>query len=142
MNSRDEMLRDDPRTVVLRQWSAVARRDLHGVAKELADHATWQIMGGGFLPRAGRYEGKESIVRDLLSLGSEFFDPATYSLTITATYVDGPHVILEFVVDAINRKGRHYDNSPYCAVFTVVDGKVTNIREYVDSYKVKTVNVD
>lgn len=142
MNADPQSSRTDPRTVVLRQLEAIGRRDMEAVAAEFSDDAQWHIMGGSFLPSGGRFDSKEAIVRDLLSLGGDLFDPATYKLEIKAIYTDGPHVIVEFVIDAMNAKGRHYDHSTYCAVFKVVDGKVAAIREYIDSYKFKVTNID
>jgi ketosteroid isomerase-like protein len=51
---------------------------------------------------------------------------------------DGEYVAVEARGDNVTKAGQRYDNH-YCLVYRVVDGKITEIKEYLDSDLVERV---
>jgi ketosteroid isomerase-like protein len=95
----------------------------------LTDDATWTIPGAwrgisGTKDRAAI----EKFVRVVFPAGF----PAGVDLDLRDVYQDGNHVLVEFTARAVTSKGRDYENT-YCFALDFRDGKVSAIREYMDT---------
>jgi ketosteroid isomerase-like protein len=129
--------------VVTEFMGALARRDYTSMIPYLAEDATWTMMGcDSFLENGGRTEGKQKIIDGILALSSKIYQRDTYRMDVRNVIANDEYVAIEFMVNATNWKGRLYKDATYCTVFRVSDGLIAEVREYVDSYKVKTVNWD
>jgi len=94
----------------------------------LSDDATWTFFGTHVF--AGILRGKREIVERLLV-------PMRETLTGLKFHVDnliaeGDQVVLEGRGEAPKADGGSYDNT-YCIVVTIRDGKISQIREYLDT---------
>jgi ketosteroid isomerase-like protein len=56
------------------------------------------------------------------------------SISFRAVHADGDTVIIEEQMRATLPEGRLYDND-YCFVFVVADGRIKQVREYMDTRK-------
>jgi len=120
----------DSRTVIERYVAAVAARDMDTVSELFAEDATWWL--GGELPLSGTWRGREAILGDFLGSIPRLYRPETISIEITSLLADGDAVALEWTSRAVTTAGDDYENQ--CAgVFTVRDGKITAVREYMDT---------
>ena len=127
---------DDPKTVAHRAWASLAIGDMENVARECSDDVVWRMMGlEKLLPGGGLYKGIAA-VKGFMSMGPQLYDFKNLKLTITATYVDGPFVIMEFTMDTPVLNGRHHFDERII-VFRIIDGKIREAHEYADSLKVK-----
>ena len=120
----------DPRTVLERYVAAVAERDMETVRDLFAEDATWWL--GGELPLSGTWRGREAILGDFLGSIPRLYQPDTISIEITSLIAEGDFVAMEWTSRALTTAGEAYENQ--CAgVFTVRDGKIAAVREYMDT---------
>jgi uncharacterized protein len=120
----------DSRTVIERYVTAVAARDMDAVRDLFAEDATWWL--GGELPLSGTWRGRDAILGDFLGSIPRLYRPETISLEITSLIAEGETVALEWTSRAQTTSGEDYENR--CAgVFTVRDGKIAAVREYMDT---------
>lgn len=96
----------------------------------MTEDVTWWVPQG--VPLGGLYEGKTG-VHKFLTEGVDLYDP---SVPITATVLhvvaEGDRVAAQTSVTARTIKGVQYDNQYHWA-FRLRDGKVCEVREYVDT---------
>ena len=116
---------------VLRTYlEALTAGDLAAVAGSFAEDATWTIHGA--MPLSGTRQGRGAIMEFLASAGS-LYQPGTQSFTFGEITAEADRAVLEWRVRGIAAAtGRTYDNA-YCGVFRVRDGRITEVREYLDS---------
>jgi len=120
----------DPRTVLERYVAAVAERDMDTVRDLFAEDATWWL--GGELPLSGTWRGRDAILGDFLGSIPRLYQPETISIEITSLIAEGDVVAMEWTSRALTTAGEEYENQ--CAgVFTVRDGKIAAVREYMDT---------
>ncbi len=143
MSTTEQNSRRTAEDIVTEFMGSLARRDYTSMAPHLAEDATWTMMGcDSFIENGGRYEGKQQIIDEMFALSSKIYQPDTYRMDVRNVTANDEYVVMEFMVNATNWKGRLYKDATYCTVFRVADGLIAEVREYVDTYKVKTVNWD
>ena len=116
-------------------WGAVTKCDIEGFMSRLADDVTWTFFGSHRF--AGTFRGKDELVAKLFApLGEVLADGIkVHADTLTA---EGDRVVMEARCEASTKDGRPYNNN-YCIVITVRDGKVAQVREYLDAELVTSV---
>jgi ketosteroid isomerase-like protein len=121
----------DAKQVVQRYLDALLAGDIDAIRDSFATDATWTIFGD--LPIAGPWRGRDVIVDDFLTkVGGELFEPGSQSFEFPTLIGEGDTVALEWRVRARTAAGDDYDNV-YCGIFTVRDGRIAEVREYLDS---------
>jgi ketosteroid isomerase-like protein len=119
-----------PRTVIERYVAAVETGDTDTIRDCFDEDATWWL--GGELPLSGTWRGREAILGDFLGSLPRLYEPGSIDVTITSLLADGDKVALEWISRARTVAGEEYEN--YCAgVFTVRDGRIVAVREYMDT---------
>lgn len=99
----------------------------------LADDVTWWIAGKpDAQPASGDYD-KRRIARLLERMVSQLDGPMR--MTVRGTVAEGDKVAVEVVGDARLRDGRRYQNE-YHFLITVRDGRISAVREYLDTQHV------
>jgi uncharacterized protein len=121
----------DSKSVVERYVSAVQRGDAAAIRLLFAEHATWTIDAGD-LPIAGTWSGREAILGEFLATAMSYYEPGSVDLEITGTIAEGDRVVLQWTSRARTRDGRPYENG-CIGVFTVRDGRIEDVREYMDT---------
>ena len=126
---------EENKQLVRDTWGAVSKGDVEGFMARLADDVTWTFFGSHRF--AGTFRGKDELVAKLFTpLGEVLADGIKVHIdTLTA---EGERVVLEARGEAQTKDGRAYDNS-YCIVVTVRDGRVSQVREYLDAELVTRV---
>lgn len=121
----------DARTVVTAYVTAIAEGDLDAAVACFADDATWEYPGT--LPLSRVWRGKEAIFSEFLMGARALFAPdAPLEVTLTQVLADGPTALAEWTSKGTAANGSAYEN--HCAgVFTVEDGLITAVREYLDT---------
>jgi len=108
---------------------ALVKGDLEGMANSFAVDAVWKLRGG--LPLSGTKRGRDEIMEFLTSAGSLY--EGSPSFTFSSITAEDDRAVLEWRVHAVaTATGREYDNE-YCGVFVVRDGRIVEVREYLDS---------
>lgn len=126
---------EENKQLVRDTWGAVSKGDVEGFMARLADDVTWTFFGSHRF--AGTFCGKDELVAKLFApLGEVLADGIKVHIdTLTA---EGERVVLEARGEAQTKDGRAYNNS-YCIVVTLRDGKVSQVREYLDAELVTRV---
>lgn len=126
---------EENKQLVRDTWGAVSKGDVEGFMARLADDVTWTFFGSHRF--AGTFRGKDELVAKLFTpLGDVLADGIKVHIdTLTA---EGERVVLEARGEAQTKDGRAYNNS-YCIVVTVRDGRVSQVREYLDAELVTRV---
>jgi uncharacterized protein len=121
---------DNAETVLRRYLDALVDGDLAAIEDSFAPDATWWLHGT--LPLSGTKRGRAEILEFLLSAGS-LYRPGTQEFEFGDITAEGERAVLEWRVRAIGAAtGKPYDNS-YAGVFVVRDGRIVEVREYLDS---------
>ena len=120
----------DSKTVLERYVAAVQAGDAPAIRDAFAEDAVWQLDGD--LPISGTWRGRDAILDDFLGTAMSYYKPGSVSLEITSLIADGDRVAMEWISRAHTHAGEPYEN--HCiAVFTVRDGKIQSVREYMDT---------
>jgi ketosteroid isomerase-like protein len=120
----------DAKAVLQRYLDALVAGDVAAIEDSFAPDATWWLHGT--LPLSGTKRGRAEIMDFLLNAGS-LYRPGTQEFEFGDIIAEGDRAVLEWRVRAIAAAtGRPYDNS-YAGVFVVRDGRIVQVREYLDS---------
>ena len=118
------------RAVVERYVAAVEAGDGATVRELFAESATWQLFGD--MPMSGTWRGRDTIIDDFLAGALGHYEPGSVRLEITAIVADGGRAVVEWTSRARTLRGEPYEN--FCiGAFTVRDGKIQAVREYMDT---------
>lgn len=121
---------NDARAVLERYLDALTEGRLDAIADSFTEHATWCLHGD--LPLSGIWWGREDIMSFLVGAGS-LYEPGTQQFDFGTLIAEGDTAVLEWRVRGIaSATGLPYDNE-YCGVFEIVDGRISAVREYLDS---------
>jgi uncharacterized protein len=110
-------------------YEAGNRGDLEECLRYLADDVTWTNIGS--MRYSGSFRGKSTLVAKLLQ---PVFGQlkAGIASTIENMIAEGEFVAVQSRGRAETTDGRPYDNT-YCHVFRVVNGKIGEVTEYLDT---------
>jgi hypothetical protein len=121
----------DSRAVLRRYVKAVEAGDMDAIRDCFAEDASWTLAAGD-LPISGTWSGRETILDEFLSAAMSHYEPGSVNLEITGMIGDGDQVVLQWTSRARTRGGRDYENG-CIGVFTVRDGRIASVREYMDT---------
>ncbi len=118
------------KAVLCAYLDALTAGDLDAIADSFTDDATWSLHGT--LPLAGTRRGRAEIMSFLVGAGS-LYRPGTQEFTFGDITAEGDRAVLEWRVrGTAAATGLEYDNA-YCGVFVVRDGRIAEVREYLDT---------
>jgi ketosteroid isomerase-like protein len=121
---------------VLAMWKAFSSRDPDAIGAYLAEDALWVAPPDNptakFLGERGGMAGRSEIVDFVVGKFRKVF-AQDVSLIFKGVYADGDVVVVELAFTATLANGRPYKND-YCFVHIVRDGKVVEVREFMDTY--------
>jgi ketosteroid isomerase-like protein len=121
----------DAKQVIRRYLDVLLAGDLDAIRDCFAEDAVWTIKGE--LPIAGPWRGRAQIVDEFLAkVAGALYEPGSQRFDFPTLIGDGDTVALEWRVQARTARHEHYDNC-YCGVFVVRDGKIQEVREYLDT---------
>ena len=111
--------------------------DLDKLRETLHPDATWDVLVT--VPGKGTYKGREKIIEFLGPIRGQFM-PGDPKVNVDRVIGKGDVVAVESHGSGHFKNGLEYKNN-YCWVVIVKDGKVYEIREYMDSYYVSTLDL-
>ena len=120
----------DAKAVIERYVRALLDGGGEAIRASFADDATWTLHGE--LPMSGVWRGRDTIVDDFLGAAIGYYEPGSVSIEVTSLIAEGELVAMEWTTRARTVAGEPYEN--HCAgVFTVRDGAIQAVREYMDT---------
>lgn len=121
--------------VMLDMFAALSAGDAEGFLSRLADDVQWTIHGT--TRYSGLYDGKADAANRLLGrLGQQLAGGLT--VEVDEIVAEGDRVVARGRGRSRTTAGQEYDNE-YCWWYRVVDGKVVEIVEYLDTELVTRV---
>ena len=121
----------EPKQVLQRYLDALTSGDIDAIRDSFTEDASWTIKAD--LPVAGPWRGREQIVDEFLgAVMGERFVPGSHAFEFATMIAERDTVALEWHVSARSATGEAYEND-YCGMFTVRDGRIAAVREYLDS---------
>ena len=127
----------DAKSVVRRYVTAVEAGDEQAIREVFAEDAAWTLEAGQ-LPISGTWKGRDRIMGEFLATALAYYEPGTVQLEITAMIAEHDQVVMQWTSRARTRRGRPYENG-CIGMFTVRDGKITAVREYMDTLYASSV---
>jgi uncharacterized protein (TIGR02246 family) len=120
----------DGKAVIERYVAALNAGDGATVADSFAEDAVWTLDGE--LPISGTWRGREMILNEFFGAAAKLFEPGSTRVEVTRMIAAGDDVVLEWTSRARTTAGDRYEN--HCiGVFTIAEGKITSVREYMDT---------
>ena len=115
------------RTLMQEIFAAIAAGDRSRFVDSLADDVTMRVTGSNSWSQT--FQGKAALLRDLYGYLDTLL--AKGRRTIPLRFIAGDdHVVMEARGEMTTRAGVAYDE--YCLVYRLKDGKIVEIREYLD----------
>jgi uncharacterized protein len=121
----------EPKAVLRRYVAAVQSGDRQTLRDLFAEDASWTLAAGD-LPMSGTWTGRDRIRDDFIGRAMSRYQPGTVELEITGMVAEGDRVVLQWTSRARTTGGRDYENG-CIGVFTVRDGRIETVREYMDT---------
>lgn len=121
----------DSMAVIRRYFNALQAGDKLAIRSFFAEDATWTLKAGE-LPMSGTWEGRDRIIDGFFATAMANYQPASIDLELTAMIAEQDQVVLQWTSRARTRDGRPYENG-CIGVFTVREGKIQHVREYMDT---------
>lgn len=119
----------DNRRLMHDVFSAMSQGNIEPLIDAMADDMRWTWMGTGRWSHT--FEGKDSVVNELLSAVKATLSPS-FEVIPHRFFAEGDHVVIEHSGRNTTLDGRPYHNN-YCWVCRFGDGKLREIREYMDT---------
>jgi ketosteroid isomerase-like protein len=99
-----------------------------------------RCRGGGWVTSWSKtFQGKEQVVGQLFGGVEETL--TSFSVDVHHIFADGERVVVEHTGHNTTPDGRRYDNN-YCWVFSIRNGLIREVREYMDTQLVTEAFAD
>jgi ketosteroid isomerase-like protein len=122
-------LEEENKKVVTEFMEVFTSGDVHGILGSLTDDATWWVAGN--IPGISGTKDKAGF-GEMLGGIAEGTTTGAIRLTPLAFTAEGERVAVETESYAELKNGRVYNNL-YHFVFTVRDGKISSVKEFLDT---------
>lgn len=133
------MVNMDNKQLVHAVMDALTRSDKAPLLDAMAEEVRWRWMGTAEWSKT--FEGKSEVVEQLFGAVEETLSDSGRT-QVRNIIAEGDHVAVEHSGQSETPDGRRYDNN-YCWIFTLSEGRITEIREYMDTQLVaKTFSED
>lgn len=113
-----------------------AKLDVKSLNELVTDDLVWKVPGG--LPISGVYESKSRFISEFLYGAAALFENGSLRFEVTHLHTAGDVVVAEYVGVGRSAKGKPYRNE-YCLIFGLREGKISAVREYLDTAHVAEV---
>lgn len=118
------------REIVSHAFDRLALADPGPFVAAMADDLVWIITGQSAWSR--RFEGKAAVERDLVAPLFRLFATPYHNFAERIIADDDDNVVVLAKGEVTTVSGQPYNND-YCFVMRLRDGKIVEIREYMDS---------
>lgn len=129
------MTAESNRRLVLSMYDALNAGDTAGYFAQMADDVCVTYFGSHRFSRT--FRGKSDIAENFIPPLRDRLD-GSIKLHVRNVVAEGDQVVVEAQGEARTKEGLDYNNL-YCIVIKITDGKVCEIREYMDTELTKSI---
>ena len=122
---------ENNKALLQRYVAALQAGDSAAVRAFFAEDATWTLRAGD-LPMSGTWEGRDRIMDGFFATAMTHYEPGSVEVEVTGMIAEEDQVVLQWTSRARTRGGRPYENG-CIGVFTLRDGAIASVREYMDT---------
>jgi ketosteroid isomerase-like protein len=124
------MMREQQNKALLRRvYEEISKGNPAVLMDSLADDIRWTIIGTTAL--SGVFNGKQEVTDKLaVPLRARLAGPITFELD--DFIAEGDQVVMRARGKATSKTGKPYNNT-YCIVARIVDGKISEMTDYIDT---------
>ena len=121
--------------IVLQAYASLKAENVEGYFNAMADDITLTYFGNHLF--TGTYRGKKDILDNYVPvLLNRLAGPI--KITVTNVIAEGDQVFVEAEGESQTKDGLDYNNK-YGIILRLKDGKITEVREYMDTDLVKSI---
>ena len=110
-------------------FAELAKGNTDPLFEAMAEDMQWIWMGSG--PWSKTFKGKTAVIGELWSAVKKTLVPP-YKATALNFIAEGDYVVMEANGENVTPDGKKYNNK-YCWVCRIADGKLHELREYMDT---------
>lgn len=134
MSTQD--LTETSKAVVLEYMNTLVKGDFTALRAFFGPASTWTLAGD--LPLSGTWTGPDEILGEFVPAMVSRLVPESMEFEFEGLIGEGQQVLAEWNTRGLARSGGRYDQ--HClAVFTVREGRIVAVREYIDTLHAQTV---
>ncbi len=115
--------------LIQNMFAELSKGNAEAFLGNMADNVRFTLIGT--TKYSGTFNGKQELISKLLAPLTAQLDGGI-SLTPENFIADGEYVAMQARGKAITKAGKSYNNT-YCQVFRIVNGKVQEVTEYLDT---------
>ena len=130
----------DNEKLVRRFIECLNNEDMDGLRPVLHPQATWRPMTSQDIPGAGAHVGHKGIIDEFLRPVRGLFQGKDPQNSISSLFSKGNMVAAETHGTGRFKNGKAYDNR-YAWLIEVKDGQIFQIREYMDTAYIQSLNL-
>ena len=130
------MTATENKRIIQQVFDAAANADTQPFVDAMAEDVLWIVTGRSKWSR--RFEGKEALVNDLVRPLFSLFATPYRNIAERIIADDEGNVVVLARGEVRTKAGRDYNND-YCFVLRLENGKIVEVREYMDSALAESV---
>ncbi len=124
------MSTDANKALLQHVYAEVSKGNPGALLDHLADDVQWTIIGTTAL--SGTRHGKDAVIETLLKPLRARLADGPLVFTPERFIAEGEHVVMQARGQATAKSGKPYNNV-YCIVARIVDGKIKEMTDYIDT---------
>lgn len=113
-----------------RIYEELSRGHVQALLENLAEDIQWTIIGTTVL--SGTFHGKQEVIDHLLKPLATRLANSPIVFSFDRFIAEGEYVVMQAHGRATSRNGKPYNNT-YCIVCRIVNGKVKEMTDYIDT---------
>lgn len=119
----------DEKKLITHVMTALAEGNDRPLLDAMHDDMKWTWMGSGDLSKT--FDGKESVLNELWkSVKSDITQP--FRVRANLIIAEREYVVVEGLGNNTTSSGKEYNNR-YCWIIKIIEGKIVELREYMDT---------
>jgi ketosteroid isomerase-like protein len=134
-NDQSNNSAESNKQIVLEAYGSLKAGNVEGYFNAMADDITLTYFGNHLF--TGPYHGKQDILDNYVPVLLNRID-GPIKITVTNAIAEGDQVFVEAEGESKTKDGLDYNNL-YGIVLRLKDGKITEVREYMDTELVKAI---
>src|SRR5260221_10522156 len=126
----ESMKTEQNKQLIQQIYTEISKGNTQPLLESLADDIQWTIIGTTAL--SGTSRGKQEVIDKLLKPVRARLADGPLVFAVDRLIAEGEHVVMQARGRATSKSGKPYNNT-YCIVCRIVDGKLKEMTDYIDT---------